>query len=232
MIKSVFLPIHIAAGIAAILLGAVAVAVRKGGLRHAQAGTWFARSMIALGVTASILEPLRTPKPGSPISGMLVCYFIATSWVSACRRDGKTGRFEMLACVFALGAAVVVAWSGLTGTSSTPVGSGPVFILAGLFLIAGLLDLRVALLGQISAGERIRRHVWRMCFAFFVATGSFFLGQQQVMAAAVRGSPALYLLGFAPIAVMAFWLVRLRFAKAVRRLSRAPTRALARAPAR
>ena len=54
-----------------------------------------------------------------------------------------------------------------------------------------------------------------MCFAFFIATGSFFLGQQDVLPAAVRGSPILFVLAFAPFAVMLFWLVRLRFAKAV-----------------
>jgi hypothetical protein len=51
-----------------------------------------------------------------------------------------------------------------------------------------------------------------MCFALFIATGSFFLGQQDVMPKAVRGSPILFVLAFAPFAVMLFWLVRVRFA--------------------
>lgn len=224
MIKPIFLPIHIAAGIAAILLGAIAVAVRKGGLRHIQAGSWFAVAMLVLGVTASILEPFRTPKPGSPITGLLVIYFVATSWVAARRRDGATGKFETLAAAVALGTGAVMIWAGLTGRSTTPVGSGPVFILAGLCLTAGLLDLRVVLRKHLTAGERIRRHLWRMCFAFFIATGSFFLGQQKVMPVAVRGSPVLFVLAFAPFAVMLFWLVRLRFSKTVARLNlRLPT---------
>jgi hypothetical protein len=57
-----------------------------------------------------------------------------------------------------------------------------------------------------------------MCFAFFIATGSFFLGQQDVLPRAVRGSPILFLLAFAPFAIMAFWLVRLRFGKALARM--------------
>ena len=101
----------------------------------------------------------------------------------------------------------------------SPAGRAPVFILAGLCLVAGLLDLRVVLRRRLTAGERIRRHLWRMCFAFFIATGSFFLGQQKVMPVAVRGSPVLFALAFAPFLVMAFWLVRLRFAKFVGRLS-------------
>jgi len=58
-----------------------------------------------------------------------------------------------------------------------------------------------------------------MCFAFFIATGSFFLGQQKVMPHAVRGSPVLFVLAFAPFAVMLFWLVRIRFSKVIGRLS-------------
>jgi hypothetical protein len=58
-----------------------------------------------------------------------------------------------------------------------------------------------------------------MCVAFFIATGSFFLGQQDVLPKAARGSPILFLLAFAPFAIMAFWLVRLRFAGAMGRLT-------------
>jgi hypothetical protein len=64
---------------------------------------------------------------------------------------------------------------------------------------------------QPWAVARISRHLWRMCFAFFIATGSFFLGQQDVLPEAVRGSPILFVLAFAPIALMLFWFVRVRF---------------------
>jgi uncharacterized membrane protein len=205
--------IHISAGIVAILAGAVAVAARKGGSVHKLAGTWFFGSMLVLGVSASVLEPFRTPEPGSPIVGIFVCYFILTSWVTARRRDGATGRFELAACVVALGIAAATLWSGLTGGSSTPVGRGPVFVVAGLCLLAGLLDLNAVLRKVLTPAQRISRHLWRMCFAFFIATGSFFLGQQDVFPAAVRGSTILFVLAFAPLAVMLFWLVRIRAGK-------------------
>lgn len=209
---------HIGAGIVAILFGAVAAAARKGGRAHAWAGTAFFISMLVLGVSASVLEPFRTPKPGSALVGVFVCYFVLTSWVAARRRDGTAGWFEKGAAAVALGTGVLMLWGGLGGSTPTPAGRGPVFFLAGLCLLAGLLDLRAVLRGRLTAGERIRRHLWRMCFAFFIATGSFFLGQQKVMPAVVRGSPILFVLGFAPFAVMLFWLVRLRFPKMVSRL--------------
>ena len=202
--------IHIASGLIAIVTGTLAVAMRKGGKGHSLAGTWFFGSMLVLGATAAILEPFRTPVPGSPVGGIMVCYFVATSWVAARRRDGTTGRFERIACAAALGLAALMIWGGLTGVT-TPAGPGPIFALGGMCLLAGLLDLNAILRAPLSIAQRVARHLWRMCFAFFFATGSFFLGQQDVMPAAVRGSPVLFVLAFAPFAVMAFWLVRVRF---------------------
>jgi len=50
-------------------------------------------------------------------------------------------------------------------------------------------------------------------FAFFVATGSFFLGQQKILPQAVRGSLILVVMALAPIALMLFWLVWVRFSR-------------------
>lgn len=209
--------IHIAGGMIALAAGAVAAFARKGGPLHGSAGAGFAAAMLVLGVTAAVLEPFRSP-PGSPVGGILVCYFVATAWMTARRRDGIPGRFERIACAFALLGAGAAAWGGFTGTT-TPVGSGPVFAFAALCLLAGLGDLAFILRGRLSATQRLSRHLWRMCFAFFIATGSFFLGQQDSLPRAVRGSPILFVLAFAPFVLMAFWLLRLRFAKTAGRLS-------------
>ena len=214
--NAVLIP-HIAAGLIAILAGTVAVTARKGGPWHARAGTWFFGSMLVLGLSAAMLEPFRTPTPGSPVGGLMVCYFVATSWVAARRRDGTTGKFEIVGCVLALGAGAVIIWAGFTGEGTTPAGRGPLFIFGGVCLLAGLLDLNAILRSPLSGKQRIRRHLWRMCVAFFIATGSFFLGQQDILPAAMRGSPLLFVPAFAPIAVMLFWLVRLRFAKVIGR---------------
>jgi hypothetical protein len=215
---NVLMTIHVAAGMLALLSGTAAVAARKGGALHARAGTWFFGSMLVLGATASILEPFRTPDPGSPIGGIMVCYFVATSWVAARRRDGTTGRFEIIACATALGLAALMIWGAFTG-STTPAGAGPVYALGAICLLAGLFDLKAILRRKLTPAQRVSRHLWRMCLAFFIATGSFFLGQQDVMPPAVRGSSVLFVLAFAPFGIMAFWLVRLRFAKSLRKLT-------------
>ena len=213
---NVLMWVHIAGGSLALLSGTAAVVARKGGRLHARAGTWFFVSMLVLGVTAAILEPFRVP-PGSPVGGLLTCYFVLTSWVTARRRDGTNGKFEILACAVALGAGAIIIWSGLAGQSTTPAGTGPVIAFGGVCLLAGLLDFNAILRRKLTPVQRLSRHLWRMCVAFFIATGSFFLGQQDVMPQAVRGSPILFVLAFAPFGVMLFWLVRLRFAKAIAR---------------
>ncbi|MFZ5719532.1 MAG: hypothetical protein ACOY5Y_08725 [Pseudomonadota bacterium] len=204
---------HIVGGSLAILSGTAALAARKGGPLHVRAGTVFAASMLVLGVTAAVLSWGQDP-PESGLGGVFTVYFVATSWVAARRHQGRTGRFEIVACAVALAAGVLTAWGGVTAVEApTPVGRGPVFALAALCLLAGGLDLNAVLRGALSATQRLSRHLWRMCVAFFIATGSFFLGQQDVMPEAVRGSPVLFLLAFAPVAAMLLWLARLRLAR-------------------
>ena len=212
---NIVMAIHIGAGLMALPAGTIAVAARKGGRLHARAGNVFFASMLVLGVTAAILEPFRTP-PGSPVAGLFVLYFVGTSWVAARRRDGSTGKFEIAACAAAFGTAALMIRGAVMAGATTPAGPGVIYALAGICLLAGLLDLNAILRQMLTPAQRIARHLWRMCFALFIATGSFFLGQQDVMPEAVRGSPALFVLAFAPFAVMAFWLVRVRLAKRFR----------------
>jgi hypothetical protein len=209
--------LHIAGGTGALAAGAAAVAARKGGVLHARAGIWFAASMLVLGITATLLAST-TGETGLGLGGLLTCYFVLTSWVTARRRDGAAGRFEMAACAAAFATAALMAWGAATGSGTTPVGPAPIFALAGLCLLAGVGDLRAVLKGRLTPVQRLSRHLWRMCLAFFIATGSFFLGQQDALPQAMRGSPLLFLPAFAPFAVLAFWLVRLRFGKALARI--------------
>lgn len=57
-----------------------------------------------------------------------------------------------------------------------------------------------------------------MCVGLFIAGGSFFLGQQRVMPEFVQGSPLLVVPPLTVLALMIFWLLRLRFAKLFERV--------------
>jgi hypothetical protein len=198
--------LHIAAGLVALAAGAAAAAVRKGGGLHARAGTAFMVSMLMLGVTASTLK-LLAGQPG--FNGLFVVYFVVTAWSAARLRESRGGRLELAAGLGAIAFAALTVYGGLAGTSTTPLGQAPVFAAAALCALAGALDLST-LRRRMSGLQRISRHLWRVSFGFFIATGSFFLGEQDVLPAALRGSALLWLVALSPFALMAFWLVRLR----------------------
>lgn len=80
-------------------------------------------------------------------------------------------------------------------------------------LIAALSDLKVILRRGVSGAQRIARHLWRVCFALFIASGSLFLGQPQVFPAALRHSGLLIVPALAPLVLLIFWLLRVRLAK-------------------
>jgi hypothetical protein len=93
-------------------------------------------------------------------------------------------------------------------------------MVAALFAMAAAFDLKVILSGGIAGVPRLARHLWRMCVGLFVAAGSFFFGQQQVMPELVQGSPLLAVPPFAVLGLMVFWLLKLRFARLFKRLFR------------
>jgi hypothetical protein len=212
--------VHVGAGRAAILVGTIAAAVRKGGTAHARAGTWFTVAMIVLAVSGIIPAAL---KPDIDValtaSGVIMAYFVATSWMAARRRVGGAGTPERCACAVILALAAAFGWCAIAGARSAeglfagapwPLHLG----LSALCAVAGILDLRFILSG-LSGRQRIARHLWRMCFAFLLTTSFFFLGQQDEMPRPVRGSPVLVVLALAPLAVMIFWLAKLRFGRAL-----------------
>jgi hypothetical protein len=208
--------VHIAGGVVALLAGTVAAAAPKGGRAHVAGGIAFALAMFVLGLTAAIIGPSATP-PQSPVGGLMVCYFVATGWLAARNRSGSPGAFEKIACaaVLLMGAAMLAkgVLLALGPPLTTPPPPGAVILLGVICLLAGLGDLRYFLRGTHTAHQRIARHLWRMCFAFFIATGSFFLGQQDVLPAAMRGSPLLFVVAFAPFGLMLWALVKLKRAR-------------------
>jgi hypothetical protein len=69
----------------------------------------------------------------------------------------------------------------------------------------------------LQGARRIARHLWRMCFALFIAAGSFFLGQAQVFPEPIRKSGLLPIPVLLVLLLMFFWLVRVRFTQRYRR---------------
>ena len=226
---AIILYLHIAGGSVGILAGAAAVAVRKGSRLHALAGHVFFASMMVMAAIGAAVAPFLASAQGDPkrfdaFIALFTCYLVATSWVTVRRKAGTVGGFEKCAFAFASLLAVVTILFGARAAASPSgmVGGFPAqayYVIGGIIALAAALDLKVILKGGVTGASRIARHLWRMCVAFFIATGSLFFGQQDVLPQALRDAPILLLvLGFGPLAVMLFWLVRIRFAKKIGRL--------------
>jgi len=67
--------------------------------------------------------------------------------------------------------------------------------------------------GSIAGVQRLLRHLWRMTFALFVATGSFFLGQAKVIPEPLRNFALLSIPVLFVLVALFYWLWRLNFRK-------------------
>lgn len=213
---------HISAGILAMFAGAFAISFRKGSRRHGVAGNVFVASMLSVAAAASFLAYMKH-QPNNVFGGVLTIYMVATAWATARRRDGESGVLDWVGFLFALTIGVLSVFHGfqkMTGREPADPGTFAFMqlFMGSVILLAGFGDLRMLVRG-ISGRRRIARHLWHMCFGWFIATGSFFLGQQQVFPAWLRGSPALLVPALLPLALLVFWMIRVRFTGAYKKMS-------------
>lgn len=211
------LPIHIAAGGIAIVLGAVALLVKKGGTTHRRSGLLFVYAMLVMGATGAMLGFIKHgPDDGNVFAGFMVAYFVGTALTTVRPVSAWTRRIN----VVALAIAVALVFLGIRGgvdTLNSPRGLLGVvivqFFVAAVMLLAAAGDVRILRFGMPRGGPRLARHLWRMCFALFIAAGSFFSIRERVAkilpeaftTGPMRALPILLLFG-----AMFYWLWRVR----------------------
>jgi uncharacterized membrane protein len=218
MLFSPLLPVHIGGGILGILSGTAALCFRKGSPRHALAGKVFVASMLTMAAAAVYLAILKHQTPNI-LAGFLAFYLITTGWLTARRGNGVTSRFDWGILLMPLAGGSWMWFTGLEKAFShippndgVPIGMD--FFIGSVMLLAAAGDIRMMVCGGLSGAKRLMRHLWRMCFGLFIATGSFFLGQQQVFPAMLRGSILLTVLAVLPLVLLIYWFFRVRFTNA------------------
>jgi hypothetical protein len=206
--------LHITGGTLGVLSGFAAMFLRKGSSRHAIAGTVFVVSMLTMSACGATLAAMKS-EPGNFVGGAMTFCLVATGWVTARRKQWKRSAFDWSALLvtsavaaFALasGFKAVLSHTGLKSGDSV----GPYFMLGSIGLIAAVGDMRLIVRGAITATQRLRRHLWRMCFAQFVAAASIFLARPHLFPALFQKIGLLFILSFLPLAVMIFWMIRVR----------------------
>src|SRR5437588_6665867 len=179
------LSIHIAAGGLAIVLAAVALWAKKGGTTHRRGGLLFVYSMLVLGATAALLGFRKSPTDGNVFGGLMTVYFVGTALTTVRPVSAWTRRSNVAALIVAVGLALVDIAGGVKAFNSprgllNGVPFMMLFFIAGVMILAAAGDVRVMRSGMPCGGARLARHLWRMCFALFIAAGSFFSIRERV----------------------------------------------------
>ena len=212
------LPIHIVAGGFAVVLGGVALLAPKGGTLHRGGGLLFVYAMLTMGISGSVLALRQSLTNANVLGGFMSAYFVITALTAVRPPSGWTRALNAAALAVAIGLAMVELTLGVKamGSPRGTLNGVPFFMLFFLGTITSLAaygDVRVMRSGPLRGAPRLARHLWRMCFALFIAAGSFFSIRARVArvlpepltSAPMRALPVLLV-----FAAMFYWLWRLR----------------------
>jgi len=217
----VSLAFHAAMGTTAMVAGYVAIAARKGGTWHRRSGVVYVYAMLAMGLTAvgiSVFEG-----KSDVAGGALAAYLVFTAWttVKPLPGGGRSSHAALMLLVF-LGALALFDRGfealGRRGHQIEGVPAGMMFFLATVMLLAAIGDARVLFAGPTQGTRRLARHLWRMCFGLFIASGSFVaqLVKMKFMPDWTRSVLVIVALAAAPLVVLLYWMWRVRLRQNLR----------------
>lgn len=228
MAYSPILFVHICAGSLGLLSGTAAILFRKGSPRHILAGRIFVVSMLTMGAAAAYLAFVRND-PSNLGGGIMTFYLVGTAWLTARRRNGETSRLDWVALLIPL-VVGILGWKNGIDALRGPTGEkygvpgGMHLFMGSVCLLAAAGDVRMLLRGGVFGARRIARHLWRMCYGLFIASGSFFLGPSnrplrllssigigRHLPHSLFSIPVYLVLTILPLVLLIFWLLRVRF---------------------
>ncbi len=215
--------LHIGGGTLGLVAGTVAAFARKGGRLHRMAGTVFFVSMLVMAIFAACLAVVIPGQIVNLFIAIFTTYLVATAWLTVQRKEGAIGLPEKIALVVAVllcAPFATLAFQLAVGLppffrSAVPL-KGPVLIALYVFTfviaIAAFADAKVVFAGGISGAPRIARHLWRMCLGLTMAAGSAFTnGLPRLLPGPMHVTPIFFLPQFMPVALLIFWMIRVRF---------------------
>jgi hypothetical protein len=172
-------------------------------------------AMVVLGLTAAGIGTYEN-SPGQVFGGLIAAYLVFSAMTTVKPLPGIGQRVNVALMVLAFVYAVASLYGGVTEWLDPTVEvTGrprvvPPLVVGTVILLAAIGDLRAIRAGGLRGSRRLARHLWRMCFGLFIATGSFFLGQMKFIPEPVRIVPLLLVLAFVPILFLFYWMWRVR----------------------
>jgi uncharacterized membrane protein len=210
--------VHIIAGLAAIVAGAVALSTAKGGTLHRKSGMVFVATMAVMASLGAYIASTKLHvsfQKFNVLAGIFTVYLVVTALLTVRAHPGKRWMdFAALAvaagiAIFSLGLAAL----GLAQAKFSWFPTVPALVFGSVALLAAIGDARMLRAGALQGKHRIARHLWRMCVALFIATGSFFMGQAKVFPEEIRILPLLAAPMLLVLLAMFYWWARVLMGK-------------------
>jgi uncharacterized membrane protein len=213
--------IHIAAGSLSLVVGYVALYSAKGGALHRRAGMLFVYAMIAMCAFGAMIAATRSVAPALNVPvAILTSYLVATALLTVRPAVRSSYWLDVASMLVGLGAGLTFLTFGFEAIASGGTRNGmpafPFLMFGVVGVLAGAGDLRVIRSGALRGPPRLARHLWRMSFALFTASLSFFIGQAKVIPEPIRIRPLLALPVLAVLVTMLYWLWRVRSRRSLR----------------
>jgi len=209
--------IHILAGSVTLASGTLALSTKKGARLHRRSGNVFLVSMLVMGLLGAYLA-IDIPEVITVINGLFVCYLVMTSWLAAGARRFRVDLLHYALALFGLAISISHFYFGYIAMSAVDglmhgFSVEPYFFFGTVAAVATILDAVYIVRRRMANHHRIARHLWRMCFAFFITTAALFLGQEQIFPEHLQGSVVLALPVLLVLITMFYWLAIALFSR-------------------
>jgi hypothetical protein len=219
--------VHIVAGSLGLLTGYVALMAAKGGTLHRKSGVLFVSTMLTMAVFGLTIALVRGIAPAINVPAALLTTSMAITALTTVRPPTPGVGSSLVALVATLVSLAVgvtmTAWGFeaiANGGSRNGMPAFPFFLFGIVGLLAGIGDLRIMRSGPLKGAPRLARHLWRMCFSLFIAALSASVQFIRMVPEPFRIRPLFMLPVLAVLALMFYWLWRVRFRRSLQGIVR------------
>ena len=211
--------VHITAGALGLVSGFVALYAAKGARLHRKSGRLFVYAMLTMCVLGGVIAAVRGKWPAVNIpAAILTAYLVITSLITVRPPAAWRRWLDPGLMMVALSVGLITLIRGFeaiaNGGNRLGIPAFPFFMFGVVGLLGGAGDFRIMRSGALQGASRLTRHLWRMCFALFVAAMSL----AKVFPKPIRIPALLALPVLAVLLTMLYWLWRVRSRRTDRRI--------------
>ena len=212
MTLSPFMLLHIITGSIAVIAGVLALIQKKGQKPHRLSGKVFVISMTIMALSGAYIAYLK-PMMITLIAGFYTLHLVLTAYMVVKSPEKTCTQFDYYTPLSSCGLVCLSVYFGLQALNHEngtfqEFSHEPYFFFALLSAIVLIGDIRLLICKGLTHGHRLTRHVWRMCFALYLAIGSFFGQGAKALPETISQSVLIELPEPLILLIMTFWLLK------------------------